>query len=119
MSRPCVDALEQHAFHLGDEIVLAARELRFAQFGQDGLEHLRLGDPRIEDQRRVVVRGIEFVQESAAERGFAAADLADQHDKALFLPHAVFQVLQGFLMGRTEVKKRGSGVMLNGISVNP
>ena len=99
------DAVEQHLVHLGDEVVLAAREIMLAEFGEDGLEHLRLGDAGVENERGVVVLGVEFVQELATERGLAAAHLADKHDEALFLAHAILQVLQGLLMGGAQVEK--------------
>jgi hypothetical protein len=87
------------------QVILAAGEVRFAELGQDRLQHLRLGDAGVEDQGRVVVVGIEFAQELAAQGGLAAADLADEHDEALFLVHTVFKMLQGLLVGGAEVEE--------------
>ncbi|MFH1498564.1 MAG: hypothetical protein ABII82_12150 [Verrucomicrobiota bacterium] len=50
---------------------------------------------------------VDLVQEVAAERGLAAAHLADQHHEALALLHAEKQVLQRLLMRRAQVKELG------------
>jgi hypothetical protein len=50
---------------------------------------------------------IEIIEKTAAERGLAAANLADQHDESLFLLHPVLQVLEGLLVGGAEIKETG------------
>ena len=47
---PLADPLEQRPVHLGDQVSLVARKLPLAEFGEDGPEHLRLGDARIQDE---------------------------------------------------------------------
>jgi hypothetical protein len=77
----------------------------FPEFGQDGPEHLILGDVGIENERGVVVDRIEFIQKPPAERGLAAADFADQKHESLLLLDAILEVLQCLLVRRAQIEK--------------
>ena len=104
-----LDALEQHAVDLGDEVGLATGDLIFAELLEDGPQHLSLGDPRVEDQRRVETLRVELVEEPPAEDSLTAADLAHENDEALALSHAEFEVLERLLVGGAEIEKLGIG----------
>ena len=100
-----VDPFEPGPVHLRDECVLRASLDGLAEFKQDRFEHLGLRDPRVEHECRLVALGVELVEEGAAEGGLAAADLADEHNKALPLLNPVFQVLKRIMVRRAQVEK--------------
>jgi len=72
-----------------------------------GGEEFALGEAGVEDEGGFGAGGIEFVEEGAAECGFAAADFAGEDDEAFFLAEAIAQVCQGILMRRAQIKKAG------------
>src|ERR1043166_9879375 len=85
--------------------MLGLAELGLAELGEDCLEHLRLGDARVQNQRGIVIRRVEFVEKPAAERRFSAAHLTDENDEALLFLYPIFQMLQS-LQGRgARIKK--------------
>ncbi len=100
-----LNAIEQHPVHLRNEVVLAARQFCFTKLGEDRLEHLRFGDPWVENQGGVVVSRIQIIQELSAERRLPASHFPDQNDKTLLFANAVFQMLEGLLVSRAEIKK--------------
>src|SRR5208283_5774741 len=100
-----LDPLQQGTVDLRHQIMGARSDRGFAQFGQNGAKHLALGDVRVENERGIVVGGIELVEETPAERSLAAAHLPDEQDEAFLLLHAIFEVLQGLLMRRAQIEK--------------
>jgi len=64
-----------------------------AELAERSLEELSLGQDRVEDKRGVE-GGAQPVEQGAAERGLARADLAGKADKALSMPYPVQLVIK-------------------------
>src|SRR5581483_1423748 len=104
-----IDPGKEELVDLRHEVVMRLGLVGLAQLGENGAQHLGFIEAGIEDKRGIVVVHVQLLQQPPTEGGFAAADLADEYNKALALAYAVEQVLQRFVVSRTEIKKFGVG----------
>ncbi len=69
----------------GSEAV-APGQLRLSLFGKNGRPHQSRGEARIQDERSVLLGGIERVEDAPTSVHFSVAYFADQDDKPLLSP---------------------------------
>lgn len=110
ISLPRMDAFEQDVVHFVEQVIFRPCFGLFAQLFHDAAQELRLRNTRVEQQRGVdFLATFELFQQLPAERGFAAAHFAGQHDEALLVFDPVAQVLHGLLVGGTEEEETRVG----------
>jgi hypothetical protein len=81
---------------------------RDAEFLADGRQELHGGQPRIEDEGYVAVLR-DLLQQAAADRGLARADLASEQDEAAFAIDAVEEMGQSLPVPIAHVEITGIG----------
>ena len=103
---PLLDPLQQGAVDLRNQIMMALGDRGFAELGSGWRGASRISVIWVLRISAVSKRaGSSSLRKPPAERGLAAADLPDEQDEPFFFLNAIFEMLQGLLVGRAQVEK--------------
>lgn len=113
------DEFEQVLVELFEQFLTGPARFGDAEFAEDTLEQLGIGEARIEDEGGFDGLGFELGEELSTKGGFAATDFAGEHDEALAFADAVAQVFDGLLVTGGEIEEARVGGYVERAAVQP